>query len=174
MNNGRSGFDSVERALRRRTFATVSTLTERGHPHATGVVYALSPPGTPFALYITTRTTTRKVRNIRARPEVAVVVPVPHRFVPVFPPRCVQFLGMATVLDGDDAAAIQAFDSSWFLRRILATEHRIVAQGDGDLCFLRIGPGSTVFTYGMHTSLLANLRRPRGAIGRVAVPPDRM
>jgi hypothetical protein len=35
-------FDGVEKALRQRTFGTLSTLTEQGEPHATGVVYAVS------------------------------------------------------------------------------------------------------------------------------------
>jgi len=164
-------FDSAERALRRRTFGTLSTLTERGAPHATGVVYAVSEVGEPLALYVTTRTTTRKVRNLRGRPEVAFVVPVPHRFLPVFPPRAIQFLGTATVVADDDAGANRAF-TSWFLRRILAAERRIVAEG-GDLCFIRIRPNGRLFTYAMGTSVWSNLRQPRGAIGRVTIPEER-
>ena len=67
-------FDDVERALRRQTFGTLSTLTEQGTPHATGVVYAVSAPDEPLILYVTTRTTTGKVRNIRAHADVAFVV----------------------------------------------------------------------------------------------------
>jgi uncharacterized protein YhbP (UPF0306 family) len=165
-------FDRVERALRRRTFGTLSTLTERAAPHATGVVYAVSAPGEPLALYVTTRTTTRKVRNLRVHPEVAFVVPVPHRFLPAFPPRAIQFLGTATVLAADDEGANRAFESSWFLRRILATERRIVSEG-GDLCFIQIRPQHKLFTYGMGMSVFDNLRRPRGAIGRVTLPVRR-
>jgi uncharacterized protein YhbP (UPF0306 family) len=165
-------FDRIEEALRQRTFGTLSTLTERGTPHATGVVYAVSAPGEPLALYVTTRTTTRKIRNLRAHPDVAFVVPVPHRFIPAFPPRAIQFLGTATVLAADDEGANRAFESSWFLRRILATERRIVTEG-GDLCFIQIRPQDKLFTYGMGMSLLGNLRRPRGAIGRVTIPVGR-
>jgi uncharacterized protein YhbP (UPF0306 family) len=165
-------FDGIERALRRQTFGTLSTLTERGTPHATGVIYAVSPPGEPLILYATTRTTNRKARNIQARPDVAFVVPVPRRFVPAFPPRAIQFMGTATVVPADDDGALRAFSSSWFLRRILATEQRIVAQG-GEQCFLRIRPQRTLFTYAMGMSLLQNVRRPRQAIGRVAIPAGR-
>jgi general stress protein 26 len=165
-----SDFAAVERALRRHGFGTLSTVTEQGRPHATGVVYAVSPPGEPLNLYVTTRTTTRKVRNVRAQPDVAFVIPVPRRFAPGFPPRVIQFQGTATVVSGSDEAAIRAFASSWFLRRILMTERRIVAHG-GMLCFLRIHPDTTVFTYGMGRSLLENIRRPRDAIGRVTIPP---
>lgn len=166
------GFGDVERALRRRTFGTLSTLTERGTPHATGVVYGVSAQDEQLALYVTTRTTTRKVRNVRMRPDVAFVVPVPRRFVPVFPPRAVQFLGMADVVAADDEAASRAFQSSWFLRRILAAERRIVTEG-GELCFIRIRPQDTLFTYGMGMSLLENVTRPRQAIGRLPIPVGR-
>lgn len=165
-------FYRVEKALRKRTFGVLSTLTERGAPHATGVVYAVSAPGELLALYVTTRTATRKVRNLRARHDAAFVVPVPHRFLPAFPPRAIQFPGTATVLAADDEGANRAFESTWFLRRILATERRIVIEG-GDLCFIRIRPEGKLFTYGMGMSVLGNLRRPRGAIGRVTIPAGR-
>jgi hypothetical protein len=165
-------FVGVEKALRRETFGTLSTLTDHGKPHATGVVYAVSTRDEALALYVTTRTTTRKVRNINARNDVAFVVPVPHRLLPLFPPRVIQFFGTATVVPADDEGASRAFESSWFLRRILAKERRIVSEG-GDLCFIRIRPAPTLFTYGMGMSVLGNLRRPRGAIGRVSIPPGR-
>jgi hypothetical protein len=136
------------------------------------MIYAVSAPDEPLALFVTTRTTNRKVRNLRARPDVAFVVPVPHRFIPMFPPRAIQFLGTATVLAADDDAANRAFASSWFLRRILATERRIVTEGQ-DLCFIRIRPEPKLFTYGMGMSVLGNLRRPRDAIGRVTIPVGR-
>lgn len=171
--NGQSDFDVVERALRHQSFATLSTLTEEGHPHATGVVYAVSVPGAALTFYVTTRTTTRKVHNIRAHPEVAFVVPVRRRFAPGFPPRCIQFQGSATVVNHEHDGANRAFDSSWFLRRIIAAEQRIVTQG-GDLCFIQICPSTTIFTYGMGMSPIENMRRPRAAIGRVSVPTDRL
>lgn len=46
----------VERALRRQTFGTLSTLSVQGLPHAIGVVYALSPGGEPLIVYVTLRT----------------------------------------------------------------------------------------------------------------------
>ncbi|MGB8502307.1 pyridoxamine 5'-phosphate oxidase family protein [Mycobacterium sp.] len=173
MTTRQSGFDVIERALRRHTFGTPSTLTEQGRPHATGVEYAVSAPGAPLALYVTTRTTTRKVRNIQAHPDVPFVVPVPHRLIALFPPSAIQFQGSASIISSQDDGAVRAFNSSWFFRRILATEHRIVAQG-GDLCFIRIRPDPPVFTYALGMSPVENMRRPRQAIGRVAIPADRL
>lgn len=173
MATGQSGFDVVERALRRHTFGTLSTVTERGRPHATGVEYAVSVPGGQLALFVTTRTTTQKVRNIQANPDVAFVVPVPHRLIQLFPPSVIQFQGLASIVSSQDDDAVGAFKSTWFLRRILATEHRIVTQG-GDLCFIRIRPDPTLFTYALGMSPIQNVRRPRQAIGRVAIPDDRL
>jgi hypothetical protein len=172
MSAGHRSFDTIERALRRRKFGTLSTLTEQTRPHATGVVYAVSGVSEPLVLYVTTRTTTRKARNVAVYPDVAFVVPVPRHFPRGFPPRCIQFQGTATVLPDTDEGAIRAFRSSWFLRRILTTEQRIVAQG-GQLCFIRIRPDPTVFTYGIGVSLWDNLRRPKEAIGRAAIPAGR-
>lgn len=160
MTSDKRGFDLVEHALRRHTFGTLSTLTPNGRPHATGVEYALSEKGAPLALYVTTRTTTRKVRNICAHSDIAFVVPVPRRMSPFFPPSAIQFQGSASILSSENSEAIRAFNSSWFLRRILATERRIVAEG-GDLCFIRIRPDPTVFTYALGMSGVENMRRPR-------------
>ncbi len=166
-------FDTVQRALRRRRFGTLSTLSENGRPHATAVVYAVSRRDEPLVFYVTTRTTTRKVRNIRACPDVAFVVPLPRPYAPGFPPQAIQFQGTAAVVAGEDEWALRAFRSSWFSRRILATEQRIVARG-GDLCFIRIRPDPMIFTYGIGMSPLRTMRQPREAIGRVAIPADRL
>ncbi|HEY9266795.1 MAG TPA: pyridoxamine 5'-phosphate oxidase family protein [Mycobacterium sp.] len=171
MTDGETDFDAVERAVRGRTFGTLSTLTRHDAPHATGVVYAVAPPAERLRLYVTTRTSTAKVANIRANPHVAFVIPVPHR-LPLFPPRAVQFQGTAEVLGADDPAALRAFRASWFHRRILATEQRLLAEGE-TLCFVAIRPHATVFTYGIGMSAFEVLRRPRQAVGRTHLPTDR-
>src|SRR5688572_17089065 len=90
-------FDAVERVLRKRRFATLASVTEDGRPHATGVVYALSPPDEPVCLYVTTNARNKKVANIRANPGVAVVVPLSRAVLATLPPACVQFQGTAEV-----------------------------------------------------------------------------
>ncbi|WP_234787776.1 MULTISPECIES: pyridoxamine 5'-phosphate oxidase family protein [Mycolicibacterium] len=166
-----SGFDEIDRAVRRRTFGTLSTMDRRGAPHATAVIYAVSPPDQPLTLFVTTRSTTAKVHHIRKHPEVAFVIPVPHR-LPVFPPSAVQFQGLATILEANDTAAIGAFQKSWFHRRILAAEQRIVSQG-GQMCFIAIQPNKTIFSYGIGLSALDILRQPRQAAGQTQLPAGR-
>ena len=67
-------FDAIERTMRRRRFGTLGTTTKDGRPHATGVVYAVSPPGEPLRLYVTTNVRNKEA-NIRPNNDVAVVVP---------------------------------------------------------------------------------------------------
>ncbi|TDL03276.1 pyridoxamine 5'-phosphate oxidase [Mycobacterium paragordonae] len=173
VRRSRDHFDALARALGRRKFATIATLGKNGRPHATEVIYAMSEPGEPVCFYVTTRTGTRKVRNIRACPDVAFVVPLARISAPWFPPRAAQFQGTAEIVDGQEEGALRAFNSSWFLRRILSTERRIVSLS-GELCFIRIRPDPVIFTYGVGMSVWKTLRRPKEAAGRVAIPADRL
>ncbi len=159
----------VEKVMRQRTFGTLSTLSRDDGPHATGVVYAVAPPGDELTLFVTTRRSTVKVRNILRHQEIAFVIPVPHRVLFKFPPAAIQFVGSAEILDKNDSRAVAAFRSSWFHRRILAAERRIVNE-HADMCFIAIRPCDTLFTYGGGMSALDVMRRPRDAIGRVRLP----
>lgn len=172
VSRSRDQFDDLARTLGRRRFATLATLGMDGRPHATEVIYAMSRPGEPVCFYVTTRTATRKVRNVRARASVAFVVPLARAWAPWFPPRAAQFQGTAEVVNGGDEGALRAFGSSWFARRILSTERRIVSRG-GDLCFIRIRPDPVIFTYGVGMSLWQTLRRPKEAAGRFVIPGER-
>ncbi|KUI38344.1 pyridoxamine 5'-phosphate oxidase [Mycobacterium sp. GA-2829] len=158
--------------MRRQRFATLSTVGPSGGPQATGVVYAVSPPDEPAILYVTTRTSTAKVCNIRAAPQVAFVIPVPHRFLAVVPPAVVQFRGFADILEAEHPSAVRAFQRSWFHRRILNAERLLVAE-QAEMCFIAIRPQRTVFTYGIGMSALDVVRRPRQAIGEVRLPTGR-
>lgn len=156
---------TVENSIRRRSFGTLSTLDSSGNPHATAVTYAAAGEGTNLTLYITTRTTNVKVKNIRRRPQVAFVIPVPHRFLPMMPPAAVQFAGSAEILNHENADARGAFHAGWFLRRILAAEERIVSQR-AELCFIAVRPRRWLSTYGIGMSALDIVRHPGDAIGR--------
>ena len=118
---------------------------------------------------MTTNARNKKVANIRANPGVAFVVALSRVLRTPLPPACLQFQGTADVVDGNDEGALRAFGSSWFLRTILRTEHRIVAAG-GQICFLRIRPDPVIFTYGFGMSPLALRRHAGRGAGRVAIP----
>ncbi|OBC08047.1 hypothetical protein A5784_01050 [Mycobacterium sp. 852013-50091_SCH5140682] len=165
-------FQHVERAIRQRTFGTLSTVSPRGLPQASGVIYAVSPPAQPLVLYVTTRTSTVKVAHIAQASAVAFVIPVPHRALPLFPPATVQFQATATILDSHDVAALAAFQSTWFHRRILRAEQRIVAE-TGDMCFIAIRPHHILSTYGIAMPAATIMRRPAHAISHAHLPAGR-
>src|SRR5215472_16368737 len=101
----RPTFEQVARALRRRDFGVLSTVTPDARPHSVGVVYGVSLPGRPFRLYVMTRRRLRKARNVAANPNISFVVPLTRRLLWFVPPPCVQFQGRAEVLDREDPAA---------------------------------------------------------------------
>ena len=145
----------VRKAVASRSFATVSTVSDAGFPHAAGVIYV--PIGDE--LYIHTMRSSRKARNVAANPRVGVVIPV--RKLPVGPPFTVQFQARADVLAMDDPA-IAAHVEAGRLKKI--TSHGELEEPDG--CFLRIRPTGTVHTYGIGVSALAVAKDPLHAGAR--------
>jgi nitroimidazol reductase NimA-like FMN-containing flavoprotein (pyridoxamine 5'-phosphate oxidase superfamily) len=136
-------------AIARRSFAVLSTVSDRGFPHAAGVVYA----SVDDTLYVNTHRTSRKARNVAVDDRVAVVIPV--RTLPVGPPFNVQFQGRAEVLAMDDPE-ITALLARGALKKI--TGHGELDEPDG--CFLRIRPNRRIHSYGLGVSALAVARDP--------------
>ncbi len=155
--------DLAERAIRRRSFAVLSTVSNAGFPHAAIVVYTAI--GT--TLYVSTSRSSRKARNIAADDRVALVVPV--RRVPVGPPFAVQFQGRAALLAANDSEILPLFAAGQ-LRAI--TRHGELDEPDG--CFVRIVPNRRVHTYGLGVSVLAVARDPLhvGAATTELGPPE--
>lgn len=147
---------AIERALARRSFANLATASPSGRPHVAGVLYAWHEG----ALYASTMRSSRKARNIAARPEVAVTVLV--RRMPVGPPSLIQFQGHAEVLATDDAE-IQSLVGAGHLTAV--TSHGELDLPDG--CMIKITPGPRLITYGLGMSLWRLMRDPLGAGGIV-------
>ena len=137
------------RALAKRSFAVLSTVSSAGFPHAAGVVY--DAVGT--TLYVHTIRSSRKARNVAEDDRVAVVVPV--RRAPVGPPFSVQFQGRARVLPMDDPEVRRLVGSG---QLATTTKHGALDEPDG--CFLRIEPTGRLHTYGLGVSVLAVARDP--------------
>jgi general stress protein 26 len=151
--------DLVVRAMARRTFCFLSTVSPSGHPHGAGVLYA----AVDTTLYVNTFRATRKARNIAAEPRVGVVVPV--RRLPIGPPSAVQFQGSADLLDPDDPAIERLMDDG--------TLKSLTSHGEldhPDCCFVRITPVGQVHTYGLGMPLRRLIRDPLGGLGVVADP----
>ena len=171
---GKVSFKQVEKELRGRSFAILGTISRDYRPHSTGVVYSVSARTDPLAFYVTTRTNNKKVRNIRANPNVSLVVPLSRRLLSFIPPYCIQFQGTASILEASNEEAIHVFESSRILRMILKTEFAIVAKAGGDPCFIRISPDPTIFTYGLGTPVWRLSSSAGAAMSKVTIPMERL
>ncbi len=107
-------------------------------------------------LYVSTLEGSKKARNIRENPQVAVCIPV--RRYPVAPPFLVQFGAMAEILSAQDPTIVALLQARR-LRKI--TGHG--ALDDPGACILRITPARRVFTYGIGVPLRTLLRDPTHA-----------
>lgn len=136
-------FDRVEREIRRARFGVLSTVSEDGRPHSTGIVYGVSSQNTPFALYVTTNRVNKKARNLASNPNVSMTIPIARRIWKLLPPHCVQFQGTAKIIDFRDEHARSAFHQSLVLREILKLEEKHVGS---KAVFIRIRPDSTIHT----------------------------
>ncbi|HYC55337.1 MAG TPA: pyridoxamine 5'-phosphate oxidase family protein [Candidatus Binatia bacterium] len=146
------------KALARHSFCTLATSSARNRPHVAGVLYALAGG----KLFIHTFADSRKARNVRDNPRVAVCVPV--RRLPMAPPFCVQFQGTAELMAIDDPE-IGALVAARSLDRI-AGHGALSAPGS---CIVRITPSATLSTYGIGVPLRALLRDPLHASRNVRV-----
>ncbi|MGH9214204.1 MAG: pyridoxamine 5'-phosphate oxidase family protein [Acidimicrobiales bacterium] len=68
----RPSLDDITKALARRSFCNLATVSASGRPHVAGVLYEAI--GT--TLYVNTLRDSRKVRNVADNPNVAVNVPI--------------------------------------------------------------------------------------------------
>lgn len=158
MTTARPTAPAIYRALTKRSFATLATTSDRGHPHSAGVLYAAV--GTD--LWVSTMRASRKARNIAHNDRVAVTVPV--RRIPFGPPSSIHFQGRARIIDLDDPE----------LRRLASNGSLKSITGHGELeleggCFLKITPKDRLLTYGLGLSLLQLIRDPLNAGASVTV-----
>lgn len=148
-------FAYVEKQLRRKIFGVLSTVTPEGRAHSAGVVYGVSPPGSPFRLYLISRPSLKKARNIKTNPNVSLTVPFPHYILRMVPPACIDIQGTAEILPINDPVAGQIFNKSIVLRRSLEHDLKI-----GESIFIRIAPAKKIFSWGLGANIWQLLRNP--------------
>lgn len=151
----------VLRAIRKRSFATLATTSPAHRPHVAGVLYE----AVDGVLYVNTKRTSRKARNIVANPNVAVAIPV--RRLPIGPPSSIQFQGTATLLDLDDPEILELVAAG---RLKSITGHGELEIEDG--CFLRVTPNKRLFTYGLGMSLYRLIKDPLNVGGVIDLPDE--
>lgn len=163
-------FDYVEGQLRKKHFGIIGTVTPEGRSHTTAIVYGVSAPEVPLALYVLTEAGYKKTRNIRANPNVSFVITFPHHVLRFVPASCIQFQGRAEVLPVDDPDARAAFQRNQVLRMTLE-------QGASEperAVFLKITPDAKIFGYGLGMSLLELRRNIEAGPFRTTVPAERL
>lgn len=161
-------FERILRALRKRSFAVLSTVDEHGRPHAVGVEYGVAPTGD--AIYVMTRRHLKKARNITANPHVAMVVPLTRRLLWFLPPPSIQFQGSGAIVERTDEEGLRTFRSFFMGRRILKMYEEFERRGETRVCFLRIVPDPEISTYMVGHSIWELSRRMEIGIGKVEVP----
>jgi general stress protein 26 len=138
---------TVRRDLAKHSFCVLATASAEAVPHAVGVLYAY----VGGKLYIATGEATKKARNVRANPNVAVTVAV--RKYPVGPPFTIQFQGQAEVIGRSDPDIKRLLEAGK-LKKIVG----FGVLNEPDLCFIRITPAARVQTYGLGIPLRQFLR----------------
>lgn len=152
--------EQVARAIAKRSFATLASVSPAGRPHVAGVLYE----AVADRLYISTLRSSRKARNVAANGQVGVCIPI--RRLPIGPPSTVQFQAVADVLAVDDPV----------ISGLVADGHLASITGHGELeladgCFLRIEVPPRLLTYGLGMPLRSLIKDPLGASGIVDPAP---
>jgi hypothetical protein len=139
----------IARALRKKSFATVATVSPKGRSHSAGVVYDFVDGG----LWIHTMHIGRKGRNIAHNRHVGVCVP--YRRLPVGPPYTLHFQGVAELVPLDDPEAVSHYEAG----RLDSISSHGAMEMDG-ACFVRITPTGTIHSFGPGVPVLDLARNP--------------
>ena len=171
MTENRFSFQSVERAVRSKTFGVLTTIDSKGRPHSTGIVFGVSPPTSPFALYVLVGENYAKVRNIRTNPQVSLVVTFPHYYIRFVPASYAMFRGKAEIKPYTDT------DGRWAMnqKRIQRMKVRDEAEAAGvPMVFIKIVPEPTVFCYGLGYGIMEMKSDPTRLGYKVVIPKERL
>lgn len=139
----------IAKALRKKTFATLATVSPKGRSHSAGVVYDF----VDGALWIHTMRAGRKGRNVAHNRHVGVCVP--YRRLPVGPPYTLHFQGVAALVPLDDPEAVSHYKTG----RLDSISGHGAMEMDG-ACFVRIIPTGTIHSFGPGVPILDLARNP--------------
>ncbi|MFW9769692.1 MAG: pyridoxamine 5'-phosphate oxidase family protein [Candidatus Thorarchaeota archaeon] len=162
-----SRFDLVERKVRGKSFAVISTVDSKNRPHSTGVVFVMSPPEEELMLYVLTQSKSAKARNIKRNPNVSLVVTFPHYYLRFIPDSTVMFRGTADIVGIDDSGAQAAFAQ---IGRKLDAD----SEAFKGTVVIRIRPSKFVYVYGVGIGMNQMRKDPTSARYKVTIPPERL
>lgn len=145
----------IQKAINRKSFATLATTSPAGRSHSAGVVYETADGD----LWVHTVASSRKARNVAENPHVGICIV--YRRLPVGPPFTIHFQATANIVPLDDPA-VQSLLESGQLKSL--TGHGAMKMEGA--CFIRIRPNSTVHSFGLGVPTLDLIRDPLTSGGR--------
>ncbi len=141
----------VREVIRGNRWLILSTISKRGTPQSSLVVYASDG----YKIYILTGRGTYKAKNIVAYPRVSITIPfyknIIHRMIGVAPPAAISFKADAEVLDFDNKEASDLY------QRLLS--FRLPDDVSDTGVWLRLTPGNIATCHGVGVGLL-DMRDP--------------
>ena len=84
-------FSYIEKQIRKKTFGILGTVSPKGWAHNSGILYGVSAPKSPFAIYVMIDKSFKRVRNIKNNPQVSLLIPYPHYYLRMIPSSTIQF-----------------------------------------------------------------------------------
>ncbi|MFW9809691.1 MAG: pyridoxamine 5'-phosphate oxidase family protein [Candidatus Thorarchaeota archaeon] len=166
----KSPFEIVEREIRKKTFAVISTVDSKNRPHSTGIIFATSAPGEELMFYIVTQAKSAKIRNIKRNPNVSLTITFPHYYLRFIPDSTVMIRGKADIVPLDDEGAQAAFAQKKMTRMNLEVDSEVLKGS----VVIRICPNKTVYVYGVGIGLNQMRKDPTSARYKVVIPPERL
>ncbi len=171
MSETRFSFETVEKAVRKKTFGVLTTIDSKGRPHSTGIIYGVSPPDSPFGLFILSGANYVKVKNIQRTPLVSLVVTFPHYWLRFVPASYVMFRGTAEILPFENPDGRWAMNQSRIGRMNMNTD---LDDTITNMIFIKVNPEPTVFCYGLGYSIM-EMRGDHTNVGyKVTIPRERL
>ncbi len=164
-------FKYVENKIRQKTFGVLSTVSPKGRPHSTGILYGVSPPESKFALYAVTSKSYVKVRNIRSNPFISFLIPFPHYYIRFAPSLSVYFQGEAELVPLENPEPNEVFRKDRFLRRML--EGALQSEWQDSMTFIKIKPSKKIICYGLGINILKLRNSHAKGQYSVIIPKDR-
>ncbi|MCF2137686.1 MAG: pyridoxamine 5'-phosphate oxidase family protein [Candidatus Thorarchaeota archaeon] len=162
-------FKYIEKQIRKKTFGIIGTVDEKNRPHTTGVLYGVSHPSEPFAIYVATGAAYKKTRNIRQNHNVSFAIPFPHHALWFVPASMIFFQGIAEILPPNDEAARRAFSTKWILRGNI----KMGEENEMNAVFIRVRPIEKIHVFGVGISMMRMMRNAEEGVYSVRVPKDR-
>ncbi len=142
----------VLKALAKKSFCTLATVSPAHRSHSAGVVYEW----VDGSLWVHMSRSSRKARNMAASGDAGVCVP--FRRLPVGPPFTIHFQAIAELVPMDSSEARTLLDAG---KLGSISGHGALKMEDG--VFVKLTPRGTVHTFGIGVKTIDLIRDPIGA-----------